>query len=261
MNVDSNKHLTFDIMIKGTKIRAMLDSGALGNYISPNLVNRLRLPWRKKDEPYRLTNVEGNDVQYGHGIVDQETAQLPVSIFGTNHALSLVITVISKHDVILGLPWLRASNPRVNWRTGQLQWDTPRCDYDSGSGRKRKRAPQSNQDRSRGIYLIARESKASTSEIPEEYSKYSKLFSGELETGLPEHSRWDHEIKLQPGTEPTFNKIYPQNPEQDKALKEYLEEMLRKGYIRPSESPAGYPILWVPKRNGKLRPCIDYRQL
>ncbi|KAM3547144.1 hypothetical protein MY1884_009710, partial [Beauveria asiatica] len=100
-----------------------------------------------------------------------------------------------------------------------------------------------------------------TTEIPEEYSKYSKLFSGELETGLPEHSRWDHEIKLQPGKEPRFQKIYPQNPEQDKALKEYLEEMLRKGYIRPSESPAGYPILWVPKRNGKLRPCIDYRQL
>ncbi|OAA35974.1 pol protein [Beauveria brongniartii RCEF 3172] len=255
-----DEHLTFDILIKGTKVRAMLDSGALGNYISPNLVNRLRLPWKKKDEPYRLTNVEGNDVQYGQGIVDQETAQLPVSIFGTNHALSLDITVISKHDVILGLPWLRASNPRVNWRTGQLQWDTPRCDYDSGSGQKKK-APQSNQDRSRGIYVIARESKASTTEIPEEYSKYSKLFSGELETGLPEHSRWDHEIKLQPGTEPTFNKIYPQNPEQDKALKEYLEEMLQKGYIRPSESPAGYPILWVPKKNGKLRPCIDYRQL
>ena len=188
-----------------------------------------------------------------------EIAQLPVVIQGTNHRVTLDITVISKHDVILGIPWLRASNPRVNWRTGQLQWDLPGCGYETESGPQK--APRSNYDRPLGIYVIAREPKADTTEIPEEYSQYSKLFSGKLETGLPEHSRWDHEIRVQPGTEPTFNKIYPQNPEQDKALKEYLEEMLQKGYIRPSESPAGYPILWVPKKNGKLRPCIDYRHL
>ncbi|EFY87299.1 pol protein [Metarhizium acridum CQMa 102] len=194
-----------------------------------------------------------------HGVVDMEIAQLLVDIQGTKHRVTLDITVISKHDVILGIPWLRASNPRVNWRTGQLQWDLPGCGYEAESGLRR--APHSNYDRPLGIYVIAREPKAETTEIPKEYSKYSKLFSGELETGLPEHSRWDHEIRLQPGTEPTFNKIYPQNPEQDKALKEYLEDMLQKGYIRPSESPAGYPILWVPKKNGKLRPCIDYRHL
>ncbi|KAF4476546.1 Transposon Tf2-9 polyprotein [Colletotrichum fructicola Nara gc5] len=45
------------------------------------------------------------------------------------------------------------------------------------------------------------------------------------------------------------------------ALDQYLEENLKKGYIRPSTSPAGSPILFVPKKNGKLRLCVDYRML
>lgn len=110
--------------------------------------------------------------------------------------------------------------------------------------------------------MITKEPKPVRSErIPEEYRQYGKLFSDELETGLPEHSRWDHEIPLEPGSKPRIHKIYPLNEEKTKALEEYLAENLKKGYIRPSTSPAGFPILFVPKKNGKLRMCVDYRQL
>jgi hypothetical protein len=104
---------------------AMIDSGAQSNFISTNLVNKLRLPWKMKNEPYRLRTVEGELVAYGQGTVTQETAQLPIDIGGKRHIFGLDITKISQHEIILGIPWLRASNPRVNWRTGQLQWDTP----------------------------------------------------------------------------------------------------------------------------------------
>lgn len=73
------------------------------------------------------------------------------------------------------------------------------------------------------------------------------------------HSHYDHEIVLKEGTQPRFHKIYQLNEKQQAVLDEYLEENLRKGYIRPSKSPAGYPILFVPKKNGKLRLCVDYR--
>lgn len=237
----------------------MIDSGAQSNFISPNLVNKLRLPWKKKDEPYRLRTVEGELVAYGQGIVNQETAQLPIDIGGKRHTFGLDITEISQHEIILGIPWLRASNPRVNWRTGQLQWDTPGSTSVTEKRSRRDPSYDGGKEELR-IYLVTKDPQLSV-EIPKEYSRYSKLFSGELETGLPEHSRWDHEINLQPGTSPKFFKTYPQNPEQAEALEKYLEENLRKGYIRPSTSPAGYPILWVRKKNGKLRPCIDYRQL
>ncbi|KAM4064780.1 reverse transcriptase (RNA-dependent DNA polymerase) [Hirsutella rhossiliensis] len=84
--------------------------------------------------------------------------------------------------------------------------------------------------------------------IPQEYRKYDKLFKEELETGLPEHSQWDHEICLKDGRTPTFHKIYNLNEKQLQTLRDYLDENLRKGYIRTSTSEAGYPVMFTPKR-------------
>jgi hypothetical protein len=95
--------------------------------------------------------------------------------------------------------------------------------------------------------------------IPEEYQRYAKLFNEKLETGLPKHSKWDHEITLMPGKKPKFYRIYPLNEVQLEALRKYLDENLKKSYIRPSISPTGYPILFVPKKNGELRLCVDYK--
>ena len=44
-------------------------------------------------------------------------------------------------------------------------------------------------------------------------------------------------------------------------LKKQLEEILKKGFIRPSVSPWGAPVLFVKKKDGSLRLCVDYRQL
>jgi hypothetical protein len=46
-----------------------------------------------------------------------------------------------------------------------------------------------------------------------------------------------------------------------KLLKEYINDSLKKGFIRPSKSPAGSLLLWVPKKDGLKRPCVDYRAL
>lgn len=238
----------------------MIDSGSQANFISPNLVNRLELRWNIKDKPYRLRNVEGESVQYGQGWVDMETAPLDFYLAGRTERIKLDITEISGVDVILGIPWLRASNPQVNWRTGHFQWDTP------GSQSVEKERPLQAPFRDLGkraltVYMIQKEPNERITEIPEEYSRYSKLFSEELETVLPKHTRWDHEITLKDGKEPELCKAYPLNPKHTEALKEFLDENLRKGFIRPSQSPAGYPILFVPKKNGKWRMCVDYRKL
>jgi transposase InsO family protein len=97
--------------------------------------------------------------------------------------------------------------------------------------------------------------------VPPEYRIYENLFKDRPPTGLPKHTKWDHAIDLIDGTDPTFHKIYNLTPEETEALDDYLDEMLEKGYIQPSTSAAGYPVMFVKKKNGKLRLVVDYRRL
>jgi hypothetical protein len=78
---------------------------------------------------------------------------------------------------------------------------------------------------------------------------------------LPRHQPWDHEIRLELGKQPTFGPIYALSEKELKTLREYLDENLARGFIRKSESPAGYPILFTPKKDGSLRLCVNYRKI
>lgn len=98
-------------------------------------------------------------------------------------------------------------------------------------------------------------------EIPEELRDYADVFSKSSAEQLPEHSTYDHTIPLEPGTKPPYGPIYSLSATELKALDEYLKENLAKGFIRPSSSPAGSPILFVKKSDGSLRLCVDYRGL
>ena len=78
---------------------------------------------------------------------------------------------------------------------------------------------------------------------------------------LPKHQPWDHEIKLEPGKQSTFGPIYPLSEKELKKLRKYLDENLAKGFIRKSQSTAGCPIFFIPKKDKTLRLCIDYQKL
>ena len=79
--------------------------------------------------------------------------------------------------------------------------------------------------------------------------------------GLPPDREVEFTIDLIPGTEPTSIPPYRMVPAELRELKAYFEEFLSKGFIRQSISPWGAPVLFVKKKDGSLRLCIDYRQL
>ena len=79
--------------------------------------------------------------------------------------------------------------------------------------------------------------------------------------GIPPNRADPFIIELKPGTAPMFKSPYRMAPAEMAELKKQLEELLDKGFIRPSVSPWGAPVLFVKKKDGNFRRCIDYRGL
>ena len=71
----------------------------------------------------------------------------------------------------------------------------------------------------------------------------------------------DLSIEILPGTAPTSKAPYRMAPTKLKELKIQLQEILNKGFIRPSVSSLGAPVFFVKKKDDTLRMCIDYRQI
>jgi len=98
--------------------------------------------------------------------------------------------------------------------------------------------------------------------IPWQYKKFENVFNGTYADSLPPHRSFDHAIDLKPGKEPPFGPLYSLSQKELEILREYLKKMLASGKISPSKSPAGSPVLFVPKPHGRgLRLCVDYRGL
>ncbi|KAL5815789.1 hypothetical protein ACOSQ3_024167 [Xanthoceras sorbifolium] len=89
---------------------------------------------------------------------------------------------------------------------------------------------------------------------------FADVFPEEL-PGLPPQREVEFVIDVVPGTSPVSIAPYRMAPAELKELKIQLQELLEKGFIRPSVSPWGAPVLFVKKKDGSLRLCIDYRQL
>jgi len=91
--------------------------------------------------------------------------------------------------------------------------------------------------------------------------EYQDVFKDELLPGLPIKRYVDHEIKLEEGSTPPKKKLYRLSQSEEAILKEQIQQLVEKGFIVPSSSPYGAPVIFVKKKDGKLRMCVDYRQL
>ena len=270
-----------------TDKRILVDSGATDNFIDPRLITRLGLGTRSLERPRKIWNIDGTNNQAG---MLTKYVDLSVRTGKQEEQMRFLVTSLGNEDLILGYPWLTTFKPQFNWANGvidtsylpvvirSLDWNSLKIRPTIAIIETQEEAPISYL---RWVYIheqLAQESNAwvniSTElaqkagqytqkvEIPPHYQQFAKVFDEEASHRLPQHQPWDHTIDLKPDAPSSLNcKIYPLTAQEKGALRKWLDEELRKGYITKSKSPYASPFFFIKKKDRKLRPVQDYRKL
>jgi hypothetical protein len=178
-----------------------------------------------------------------------------ILIRGLEFLANLVVLESKGIDVILGMDWLSKNNGLIDYAKKAVRL-TP------SNGKELEYVADNlvtNKAASNSMALLNHLDAASTLDI-RSVSKFSEVFLEEL-LGMPSDREIQFVIELVPGTAPIFKRPYRMVANQLAKLKEQLQELLDKGYIHPSASPWGAPVIFIPKKDGTQRMCMDYHSL
>ncbi|KAK3530862.1 hypothetical protein QTP70_003635 [Hemibagrus guttatus] len=252
-------HGTITTARTSVTVVTLLDSGSAANFISGTLCRQLGLRTKATATQYQIRCITGKPVSRRRVHHSAGPVLLQVGLLHVEETTFLVLEE-STADIILGRPWLEQHNPILSWSTGEvLKWgDTcfPGCF-------PHLPAPHSPTPISLPVQATSIESPLVNQplRIPTCYAPFSDVFCPKRASKLPPHRPWDCAIDLLPGESVPRGRIYPLSVPEEKAMEEYIQEALAQGYIRPSTSPAASSFFFVAKKDGGLRPCIDYRAL
>ncbi|SYW86541.1 uncharacterized protein UHO2_04038 [Ustilago hordei] len=172
------------------------------------------------------------------------------------------------YDLILGFTELWRLKPTIQWDTGQLEFKTQEQDRPprrppeaARAGDLTMRGPTLH-GADKGVEMEVEVDKVvMAADIPKPYQHLQDVFDEVEADKLPHHTEHDLHVKLIEGGKPPQGPLYLKGPKEMPELRRYLDENLEKGFIRPSKSLAQSPVLFVPKKDGGLRLCVDYRGL
>jgi len=105
------------------------------------------------------------------------------------------------------------------------------------------------------------EKKTDEEMVPPQFHAYLDVFKKAPSERMPVRKPWDHAIDLNPNFVPRKSKLYPMSPTEQQEVRDFVDDQLKKGYIRPTKSPQTSPVFFIPKKDGKKRMVQDYRYL
>ncbi|BDA51628.1 probable transposon Ty3-G Gag-Pol polyprotein [Coccomyxa sp. Obi] len=268
----------------GRPARILIDSGASHNIVAAK--------WLRQHNIKGQLESGKRQVKFGNGETDttSETllqAKLRLSrAYGERLDFSVAGLDID-YDIILGKPWLYGRNPRIDWRKDRVTFDfngqpiTLSCTLPHSSEQVLLNFMEAEDLIDNGAKWFALDARIRTDDEKGEkkdpfdglkahaanlstakriLTDYIDVFPLDL-SGLPPERPVEHAIDLEPGHEPHNRPPFRLSEVEWEECRKQIRELLDKGHIRPSTSPYGAPILFVKKKDGSFRMCIDYRAL
>jgi len=195
-------------------------------------------------------------------------------MFYKGQRIRMDICNLGKTKVILGILWLAAHNLEINWETEEVKITRcpPLCGGRSQKKEKVKRIATEKEEKIVHWVIDDKEDWKREEEIeedhrkiekmvPKKFLKWRKVFGKvELERMLT-RKVWDHAIDLKETFKPQKGRIYPLSKNEREEVQNFVEDQLRKRYIRLSKSSQMLPVFFVGKKDGSKRMVIDYRNL
>ncbi|GBG86011.1 hypothetical protein CBR_g40824 [Chara braunii] len=270
------EHFVVEVDVGGRKCGAFIDIGSTRNYVSRECLERLHL----QDRVQYLSRLVASTLANKERMIVTDYIKDVVCTFSygggeLNHKISFLVSNDLPFDMLLGMYYLEVAKPQFDWdkkvlkhklsdgRTIRLTKfkassiiDTYGCLCASSFYNYYK------QNQEEGMYLVYVSEKGEAVKTPPEIehvvAKFPDLF---VEPTRVVEREVVHAIEIIPGSKTPKGRIYRMALVELDELRQQLKELTKKGWIRPSSSPYGSPVLFVPKKGGTLRMCIDYRGL
>ncbi|GJS78130.1 putative reverse transcriptase domain-containing protein [Tanacetum coccineum] len=245
--------------------RVLFDSRADKSFVSISLASMLNIPPITIDTFYNIEMADGNLVST-NTVIQGAT----LTLLNQPFKIDLMPIKLGSFDVVIGMDWLSKYHARIicdekvihiliNGETLIIRGDQSKTRLNLISCIKTKRYI------SRGcqVFIIQVMEKKSDEKRLEDIPvvrEFPEVFPKDL-PGLPLVRQVEFQIDLIPGAAPVARAPYRLAPSEMQELSNQLQELADRGFIRPSTSPWGAPVLFVKKKDGSFRMCIDYREL
>ncbi|GJR81509.1 putative reverse transcriptase domain-containing protein [Tanacetum coccineum] len=242
-NLDSNI-VTGTFLLNNRYASILFDTGADKSFVSTAFSSQMDITPSTLNHYY--------DVELDDGrIIGLNTILMGCTLNLLNHPfnINLMPVELGSFDVIIGMYWLAKYQAIIVCaeKIVRIPW---------GNETLIVHGDRSNQGPEARLHII------SYSKTQEYMLKgyFPEVFPEDL-PGLPPTRQVEFQIDLIPGAAPVARVPYRLAPSEMKELSEQLKELSDKGFIRPSSSPWGAPVLFVKKKDGSFRMCIDYQEL
>ncbi|GJR54892.1 putative reverse transcriptase domain-containing protein [Tanacetum coccineum] len=271
-NPDANV-VTGTFLLNNHYASILFDTGADRSFISNAFSSLINIALTSLENYYDVELADGKLVE-----IDTIIRGCTLNFLDHPFNIDLMTVELGSFDVIIGMDWLRRCHAVIvcDEKLVQIPYGNETltfCGNESSNGRESRltviSCSKAQEYMAKGCQVFLAQISAKKEEDKSEGKQikdvpivrdFPKVFPEDL-PGLPPARPVEFQIDLIPGAAPVARAPYRLAPSEMKELSEQLQELSDKGFIRPSSSPWGAPVLFVKKKDGLFRMCIDYREL